>query len=74
MKNGGTIKKKWIKEKKIFFEKVIEVVKMDKNLDDKQTENDDTIKYLNYLSKTLQAKHYTERQFYEDFLLELIKC
>lgn len=67
MKNGGTIRKKMDKGKENIFEKVIEVVKMDKNLDDKQTENDDTIKYLNYLSKTLQAKRTPKDNFMKIF-------
>ena len=65
--------KKMDKAKENIFEKVIEVVKMDKNLDDQQAENDDTIKYLYGLSRGLQNKHYTERQFYENFLFRMFK-
>lgn len=54
------------------FGKVIEIVKIDKNLDDNKASENEIIKYLEYLSNTLQNNHYTERQLYENFLFQMI--
>lgn len=54
------------------FRKVIEIVKIDKNLDDNKASENEIIKYLEYLSNTLQNNHYTERQLYENFLFRMI--
>lgn len=63
--------KKMHKAKKNLFEKVIEVVKIDKNLDEDQASQDEVIQYLQYLSMTLYNNHFTERNLYEDFLYQM---
>ena len=54
------------------YKPVIEIVKIDKNLDDNKASENEIIKYLEYLSNTLQNNHYTERQLYENFLFQMI--